>query len=489
MKRRHLVLLPAAGAALGAAGLVQAQPSPDSDPFARPPEPGAPLPPAWPKVAQFTLANGLQVVVAERRRVPLVTAAVVLRAGRDTDPADGAGRAALAATLLTRGARRGGKAAGAVQIARDAEALGGTLDVQTAWRHASLATTVTPPRLDAALALLADCVARPLLAAPEFERARAQAQDALRVEYANPAEVALMTARRAFWGDTPPGRSPTAGTLAALKAADLREHHARHVRPDRAWLVLAGEIDAETARALAERHFGAWAAPRAEAPPLATPLPQPMAGGGVLVDMPGSGQSGVVIAAPFVAGAAEDRAVADLAGAVLGGGYSSRLNQEVRIRRGLSYGVGAFGEPQAAAGAWFASAQTQHATAGTVLTLMRDELQRLAKAAPDAAELEARRATLLGGLVRRLETTQGLAAWLAGQLASDRSPAALPQQVQALLAVTPEQVRAFAERQWAGGAVRYAVAGDLAAGGAALTEATPGALRRAGGTLEFGPKF
>lgn len=492
MKRRHLLLLPAAagaGVALGAAGLARAQATADPDPFARPPAPGAPLPPAWPAVAPFTLANGLQVVVAERRRVPLVTAAVVLRAGRETDPAGQAGQAALAATLLTRGARRRGKAEGAVQIARDAESLGGTLDAQTAWRHASLATTVTPPRLDAALALLADCVARPLLATAEFERARAQAQDALRVDFANPADVALMAARRAFWGDTPPGRSPTAATLAALKAEALRAHHARFVRPDRAWLVLAGEIDADSARALAERHFGGWARPGAEAPALPAPRPQPVEAGGVLVEMPGSGQSGVVVAAPFVAGAAEDRAVADLASAVLGGGYSSRLNQEVRIQRGLSYGVGAFGEPQAAAGAWFASAQTQHATAGTVLALMRGELKRLAQAAPAAAELEARRATVVGGLLRRLETTQGLATWVTGQLAAGRSPAALAAQVQTLMAVTPEQVRAFAERQWAVSALRYAVAGDLAAGGAALGEAAPGALRRTASQLDFGAGF
>lgn len=481
MKRRHWFATPAALAL----PVAWAQ----GDTFDRPPEPGAPPPLVWPALDSFTLDNGLRVVVAERRKLPLVSAALLLPAGRESDTSGQAGRAALLATLLTKGARRRGRAEGAVRIAQDAEALGGTLDSGTGWRHASLSMTVTAPRAAAALALLADCARAPLLQAAEFDRARTQALDALRVSFANPGDVAEMAARRAFWGDAAPGRSPTAATLQRLALADLRALHARQVRPDDAILVLAGAIGADDARRLALRHFAAWARPAAAAPETPRLRPVSIDAAGVLVDMPGSGQSSVVIAAPFVAGAAPDRALADLASAVLGGGYSSRLNQEVRIKRGLSYGVGAFGEPQAEAGAWFAFAQTQHASAATVLQLMQAELQRLAREAPAAAELDARRATLIGSLVRRLQTTAGLAQWLGAQLVQGRAPAALARQVDELLAVTPEQVRAFAERQWAAGTLRFAVAGDLGAAGAALAEAAPGALRRRADTLDFGAGF
>lgn len=269
----------------------------------------------------------------------------------------------------------------------------------------------------------------------------------------------------------------------------VRRLHASHVRPDRAILVLAGAVDAAEARTLAERHFATWARPAAPPPALPRVQPQPIDAAGVLVDLPGSGQSSVVIAAPFVAGAAEERARADIANIVLGGGYSSRLNQEVRIKRGLSYGVAAFGEPQAEAGAWFASAQTQHASAAAVLQLMQAEVQRLAREAPSAAELDARRATLIGSLVRRLQATAGLAQFIGAQVVQGRTPATLARQVDELLAVTPEQVRAFAERHWAAGALRYAVAGDLGAAGAALTEAAPGAWRRRADALAFDERF
>lgn len=482
IQRRHVLAAPAA---LAVPRVFAAE----AEDFARPPEPGPVLQPQWPAIAQFTLPNGLEVLCAERHAVPLVTATLVLRAGRETDPADAAGRAGLAATLLTRGARRNGRPVGAVQIARDAEALGGALVADAQWRHASLSTTVTVPRLPAALALLADCVRAPLFAPDELERARVQALDVLQVSLGSPAEVAGMVARRAFWGDTPPGRSPTARSVVQATADELRALHAAAMRPGRAVLVLAGDLRADDAKALAERHFGGWQAAAGEAFELPRVQPAPIEQPGVLVDMPGSGQCGVVLAAPFVAGDAEERAVADLASAVLGGGYSARLNQEVRIKRGLSYGVGGFGEPQAAAGAWFASAQTQHARAGDVLQLLRAEVLRLGREAPGAAELDARRATVIGRLVRTLQTTAGLAQVATVQRVQGRTPAELARQVAALQAVTPEQVRAFAERTWTDRTLRYAVAGDLAAAGTALADAAPGATRRRVEQLQFGAAF
>lgn len=485
MQRRTFIATPTA---LAAPRVFAADAAP-ADEFDRPPAPGPEPTLDWPAITQGTLANGLQLVCAERHQVPLVTATLVLRAGRETDPAEAAGRAGLAATLLTRGARRNGRAVGAVQIARDAEALGGALEADAQWRHASLTMTVAVPRLPAALALMADCVRFPLFAPAELERARLQALDVLQVSLSSPAEVAGMVARRAWWGDTAPGHSPTARTVVQATADELRAFHAAAMRPGRAMLVLAGDVTPAEAQALAERHFGAWAAGPGDALELPRALPAPIDPPGVLVDLPGSGQSAVVVAAPFVTGDAPERAVADLASAVLGGGYSSRLNLEVRVKRGLSYGVGGFGEPQAAAGAWFASAQTQHAKAGEVLQVMRGEVLRLAKDAPTQAELDARRATVIGDLVRRLQTTAGLAQVVTIQRVQGRNPAELAQQMQARLAVTPEQVRAFAERTWVAGALRYAVAGDLQAAGTALLDAAAGATRRKADQLQFGTGF
>ncbi|WP_395702725.1 M16 family metallopeptidase [Aquabacterium sp.] len=444
-----------------------------------PPPPQTPRPVVVPAFEQQQLANGLTLVVAPRHETPVVTLSVLVRAGPEFDPPGRSGTAAMTASLLTKGARRGGKPVPATEIARQAEALGGSLDSASGWRSSTLTMTVTTPKLAAAAALVADVVRQPILAAAELERARAQALDGLRVTLGDPGAVAGMVARRAFWGDSAYGGIATPASLKHITRADVLAFHAAAYRPERTVLVLAGDIEPAQARQLADKLFGRWrGAARAHAtarPDAASPLPDPL----VLVDMPGSGQSGVVVAAPFVAADAPDRRAGQVASAVLGGGYSARLNQEVRIKRGLSYGAFSEAEAHPGGGMEQAATQTSHPNAAQVLQLMRGEIERLAEAPPPADELAARQATLVGSFARRLETTGGLASVVVAQLVQNRPLADLRYTVDEIMAVTPEQVQTFARTHWRGQALRGVIAGDLQAAGEALA-ALPGPVRRIG---------
>jgi zinc protease len=446
-------------------------PGVDEPPAAQPPQP-VPLPP----IDEQRLANGLGLVVASRPALPLVSITLLVRAGPERDADGSAGVAAMTAALLTKGARRGGKAVDAPTLARQSEALGSVIDSSSSWRASTVSMVVTRPRLEAALALIGDVVRRPLLGEAELERARAQALDALRVTMGSPGEVAGMALRRAFWGDTPYGTVTTTASLERLKLADLRRFHARWYRPDLATLILAGDVDPPHALALARRLFGDWKVPSAELPPAPRTPAAPISERLVLIDMPGSGQSAVAVAAPYVASASAERRVAQLANAVLGGGYSARLNQELRIRRGLSYGAFSDAESHPPGGMIVAQAMTHHPTAAQVLELMRAEIARLGAAPPSADELAARQATLVGSFARRLQTLGGLNALFVGQLSQGRSLADLGRTTAEILAVTPEQVQAFARKTWPAGELRAVVAGDLQAAGAGL-DAAAGALR------------
>jgi zinc protease len=253
----------------------------------------------------------------------------------------------------------------------------------------------------------------------------------------------------------------------------VRLFHAAHYRPDRAVLVLAGDVDPARVRALASRLFGGWRAPRQPAATAQLALAASITETLVLVDVPGSGQSAVVVAAPFVAIDAPDRRAGQLANAALGGGYSARLNQEVRIKRGLAYGASSETGSHPGGGMFAAQTQTKNASAAEVLRLMRGEIARLADEAPGADELAARQAALVGSFARRLETTGGLAALVVAQLAQGRPLADLQRTVEEIMAVTPEQVRDFARAHWPSGALRGVVVGDLAAAGEPL-HALPG---------------
>lgn len=471
---------------------IAAIPGVDAPPLALPPRPVV-----LPSLAAHALSSGLQVVVASRRNTPLVTATLMVRAGPEVDPAGRAGAAALTAAVLTKGARLGGRPAGAPDIARQAESLGATLDTTSTWHASTVSMTVTTPQLPRALALMVDVLRHPLFADAEIERVRALTLDGLRVALSDPAAVADMTMRRAAWGNAPWGRSPTPASLRRLQRADATALHDQHYRPSQAVLVLAGDIGADVGLGLAERLLADWrdpsvglgAAPAsASATQAARPAAAPdatAAGATVLVDMPGAGQSAVVVAAPFVGHRHPQRRIGQVANAVIGGGYSARVNQEVRIRRGLSYG--AFSETQVHpdAGLMLASTQTSHAHVAEVLRLLRAEILRLAEAAPSPEELAARQATLVGSFARRLETTGGLAAIVLSQLAAGRALDELGQTVQEIMSVTPTQVQQFAREHWLPGRLSSVVAGDLASAGSALADTAPRALRVPIGQLDL----
>lgn len=443
-----------------------------------PPLPGAARPIVLPPLHEQALDGGLTLVVATRRTVPLVSALLMLRAGPEADPAAQAGLAGLVATLLTKGARRGGRAVEATTLAQQAEALGGTLDGGSGWRSTTLSMTVTTPRLPQALALIADCARTPLLAAAELDRARTQALDALRVSLANPGELASMALRRLFWGDSAYGAVTTAASLGRIRAEDVAAFHRRHFRPERAVLVLAGDIEPDAAAALARTHFGGWPADRAAPVAIEHPAPRPLADAALLVNQPGSGQSAVQLALPYPPSDTTARRIAQVANTVLGGGYSARLNQEIRIRRGLSYGAGSDAESHPGGGMVAATAQTNHKNAGAVLTVMREQVASLLAAEVPEEELAARRATLIGGFGRRVESTGALAALVAGQIAQGRPLAELSRFVEDISAVTAAQVRSFAQAQWAPAGQRAVVVGDLAQAGEALAGVAGGAARR-----------
>ena len=378
-----------------------------AQPFETPPPPAAPRPLRIATPVEQSLPNGLRVIVAERHGVPLVSARLVVMSGAEADPPHRAGLAAMTAGLLTRGtARRSAPA-----LASAAEALGGSIESGAGWNQAFVGTTVTRPRLSDALALLAEVAQRPTFAGPEIERYRAQALDEMKVTYAQPGPLAGLAAQKALYGAGAYGH-PAAGTPASLPRivrADLQAAHRAAYRPDKAVLVLAGDITLDDGVALARRHFGTWAAPgRAPAAPQAaagTPWPHAT----VVIDMPGAGQAGVAVALPAMPADAPDRFAGAVTNAVLGDGYSSRLNQEIRIKRGLSYGARSDLDLRRQAGAVRVAVQTKNPSAAEVVGLIGAELDgRMTSSVPDG-ELAARKASLIGGFSRNLETTQGLA--------------------------------------------------------------------------------
>ena len=133
-----------------------------------------------------------------------------------------------------------------------------------------------------------------------------------------------------------------------------------------------------------------------------------------------SGQAGVVLALALPERSDDERTVGAVLNSVLGGGYSSRLNQEIRIKRGLSYGVASGIEARRDAALLRVAVQTKNESAAEVVGLMQAEIDRLMTQPVGADELAARKTTLIGNFSRSVETTAGLAAAIRALVVANR---------------------------------------------------------------------
>jgi len=435
-----------------------------------PPPVGPPVAPVLPKPAERTLANGLRVIVARSSDLPLVTADLTIRTGGWADPKGLAGAAGMTADMLTEGT----KTRSARDIARQTESLGATLESTASLEASSVTLNVMPDKLEVAMAIMADVARNPAFAAEELERQRAQSLDGLRVAYQEPGQVSGYAAAPIVFAGTPFGHvaAGTPGSIARLKPADLAALHGEWYRPDNAILVLTGDITPEQGFALAERAFGAWARPAAPLPrpPVIRPDAPPRA---IAIDLPGTGQAAVNLAGVGIPRSDPDYYPGIVANTVLGGGYSSRLNLEIRVKRGLSYGASSALGANRTTGSFRAAAQTKNETAPQVLDLMGEQMTALRTTPPTADELTARKSDLVGSFGRRLETSNGLAGTLGSLALYDVPLDEIGRYTARVEAVTPAQVQAFAQRVLDPARASVIVAGDAKTFAAALKAKRP----------------
>ena len=435
------------------------QRAPDAERLA-PPPPAAAIAPVIPRPNVQQLANGLTVITVENHKLPLVTATLVALGGAATDPAGRAGTAQMLASVISEGTAT----RSATQVDRDVEALGASLDGSAGWDGSQLGLTVGTAQLDKALEIVGDVARNATLPAAEVDRQRSVAIDNVTVALSDPGEVAQMAALRALYGDAAYGH-PATGTPDSLKLIardDIAAAFQSVWAPGNATLILSGDIDATKARALAMRHFGDWTTTAPAPPAVAGAAAAPLRGRLVLVDMPGAGQAAVAVARTGVARGEERYYPALVANTVLGGGYSARLNQEIRIKRGLSYGSRSILDARREAGPVLAITQTRNDAADQVLALTLAEMARLGAEPVSAADLAARRSTLTGSFGRNIETTSGTANLIAGYLQRGVPADTLGTYLPAVLEVTPAAVQAVASELLKVAGSTVVIVGDAA---------------------------
>jgi zinc protease len=347
------------------------------------------------------------VIVIERREFPLISAQLLIKNGGEVDPAELAGLADMTASLLTKGTQT----RDATKIAQEIESLGGSLDSGARWDSSFANVSVMSSKISQAMEILADVVRRPTFKSEEVERLRQQYLDSITLAMGEPGSIARFVAARVVFGDSPYGHpiSGTAESLTRITAADITKMHSRYYRPDNAILVIGGDIGAKDGIALATKHFGDWQKPSVPLPVVSAAMQNADAKTGrvVVIDKPDAGQAAVYLARTGINRKDPDYFRGIVSNSVLSG-YSGRLNQEIRIKRGLSYGAASTLDTRRDVGPFVASAQTKNESGAQVADLLLGEISRLSSSPPADVELTPRKAVLIGGFSRNLETAAGL---------------------------------------------------------------------------------
>lgn len=408
------------------------------------PAPAAPRDATLPAPVERVLDNGLRVVAFSQRNLPLIAAQLVVRAGSAAEREDEAGLSALVAVLLTQGTT----ARSATELAIASDALGARLDAGSGFDASLLSVSATTPAFPYAFELLDEVVRRPAFAPREVERVRTKSISDLAFSYANPSALARLVAHRVAYGGAPYGH-PVAGTeatLAALGRDRVAWFHERFYRPDDAVLVIGGDLAVDDAFALAERVLGAWRAPDAplDVPPN-DPIP-PARARVVIVDKPDAGRTALVAGRVSIARGSPDFYAATVATAVLHG-YSGRLNQEIRVKRGLSYGAGAALAVRRMPGLFNAATLVDHTRAAEATDVTLATIRSLVDAPATDDDLVSRKATVTGGFLRSIETIDGITATLAEHVLYDVPLAAVQDYTRSVQAVDAAAVRDFAARE------------------------------------------
>ncbi len=427
-----------------------------------PPPPGPLRPFKVPEIRETRLPNGIRVAVAERRSLPVVHARIIVNAGAVYEPAEKNGLAALTGSLLVEGGA-GGLAS--VDLARKIEALAAQVSSSAGFGLASVNVTSLSNVFPEAMALAASTIRSPMFDEREFGRVRSQSLAGYEQAMSSAEAVAERTFSRAMYrADAPYSRNPagTATTLGAITRADVTGWHSRMYTPANTTVLFVGDIAFADAVALVTRLFGDWSVQSSPAVLPANPIQSANATRVILVDRPGSVQSAIYVGVPGIAVTDDNFFRMTVLNRILGGGFTSRINTNLREKRGFTYGAGTSLAALQNAGTFYASSSVRTNATDSALAEVMNEFRVVVEQPVPAAEFQAAVNNLVASFPASVQSVQELAGRLQTLLIYGMPLDYYNTYRERLAAVTSADVNALARQRLVPAGVTMVVVGDLA---------------------------
>jgi zinc protease len=362
-----------------------------------------------PPVTRRELDNGLEILVVEHHELPLVDMILVVKTGGEGDPASKAGVATLAASMLDEGAGR----RSSLDIADQEAFLGVQIGTGSGWDQSTVTLHAPVAVLDSAMALFADVALRPTFPVSDLERLRKERLTELLQLKDRAPQIADRAYAAILYGERHPYGRPLTGTEASTRVitrGDVQRFYQTYYRPNNATLIVVGDVTVADVEQRVRTLFGGWA--RGTVP--STQFAQPPAGLATaiyLIDKPGAPQSSVRIGSIGVPRSTDDYFAILVMNTILGGAFTSRLNNNLRETHGYTYGAGSGFSMRRSAGPFTARAEVVGAKSDSSLIEFMKELRAIREDVPPT-ELEKAKRYLQLQLPGEFETTGDIASQL-----------------------------------------------------------------------------
>jgi len=419
-----------------------------------PPAPGTPKDFRVPPRRTFTLPSGMKVTMVRYGVVPKATVNLRLTTGGIDEGPDEVQLAGLTANMLVEGTAT----RSAADISRQAAEMGGGLTAGAGDDEVNVGGDVLSESAERYVSLLADVVLHPRFAPADVERLRANLMRDNAIALSSPGQIARQKFRQMIFGDHPYGRvfAPES-MLSGYTTEKVREFHAGNFGARRAHLYVSGVFDAAKVERAVRTAFAGWAA---GAPPTVRP-PAPVSRRQLeLIDRPDAVQSSLRVGLPVADPSSPDWVRLNVADALLGGAFGSRITSNIRENKGYTYSPFSFVAPWPGTGVWTEVADVTTNVTGPSLKEIFYEVDRLRNEAPPEPELTGIKNNMVGLFTIQNSSRGGLIGQLQFVDQYGLGDAYLSGYVKNVMAVTPTEIQQTAQKYFDPSRMTITVVGD-----------------------------
>ncbi|MBI5633992.1 MAG: insulinase family protein [Nitrospirae bacterium] len=364
---------------------------------------------AGPLAEREILSNNMVLLHAERRVLPIVTIVMAVRAGSIAEPSDKAGLAYLTAALLNEGTKKRTSR----EISEAIEFVGGSLSASAGADYTTISLSLLKKDIDLGFDLLSDILMNPVFNENEITRKKKITKNWLIQQNEEPGAVASIAFSKAVFGEHPYARQVqgTIESLDRINRQDIVDFHNTFFAPNNAIMTVVGDISRDELKALLNRHLGTWNQKKIPS----NPLPEIGASNSATVIRVNKDltQANIVLGHLGISRDNPDYYAITVMNYILGGGgFSSRLMDNIRDNKGLAYDVHSYFSANRLSGSFQAGLQTKNESANIAIEEVLREMERIRTEPVSDKDLQDAKSYLTGSFPLRIDSNSKIAGFV-----------------------------------------------------------------------------